>query len=77
MSAKQHRRNHGLVCLLAPPTFKPGDKPPSGRLDTYLNWHEWADVQRRAGIRQSQCSACGRWITPQEREDHGHGKCKA
>ena len=44
------------------PEFKPGDLPPSG----YLEWHEWADVQRKAGIRQHRCKSCGKWVTPQE-----------
>lgn len=44
------------------PTFKPGDLPPEG----YLAWHEWAEVQRKAGIKQVQCGRCGLWQTPQE-----------
>ena len=43
-------------------TFKPGDLPPEG----YLAWHEWAEVQRKAGIKQVQCGICGKWKTPQE-----------
>lgn len=42
--------------------FKPGDLPPSG----YLNWHAWAEVQDKAGLRQKQCSRCGLWRFPQE-----------
>lgn len=42
--------------------YKPGDQPPDG----YLAWHEWAEVQRKAGIKQSQCGKCGKWKTPQE-----------
>lgn len=42
--------------------YKPGDLPPEG----YLAWHEWAEVQRKAGIRQRQCPGCGLWRTPQE-----------
>ena len=56
-----------LVCLLIMPEFKPGDKPPEDA--GYLEWHEWAEVQRKAGIKQRLCK-CGKWITPQEREDH-------
>ena len=44
------------------PTFRPGDLPPQG----YLQWHEWADVQRLAGIKQVECAICGLWRTPQE-----------
>ena len=52
-------------CLLAQSTYKPGDQPPEG----YLAWHEWAEVQRKAGIRQRECGRCGRWKTPQELSD--------
>jgi len=55
-------RRHGTVCLLAQETYKPGDLPPDG----YLAWHEWADVQRKAGIKQVECGECGLWRTPQE-----------
>jgi hypothetical protein len=49
-------------CVLIVPKFKPGDQPPAG----YLEWHDWADVQHRAGIRQSKCDVCGLWRYPQE-----------
>lgn len=42
--------------------YKPGDPPPAG----YCNWHEWAQIQHRAGLRQKQCDNCGRWRYPQE-----------
>jgi hypothetical protein len=42
--------------------YKPGDLPPEG----YLEWHAWAEVQRKAGIRQVQCGVCGLYRTPQE-----------
>lgn len=44
------------------PGFKPGDPAPSG----YLAWHEWAEVQHKAGLRQAQCPDCSRWKYPQE-----------
>ena len=47
--------------------YKPGDLPPAG----YLDWHEWAEVQYKAGIKQSQCSDCGKWVTPQETAQEG------
>ena len=50
------------ACLLAQATYKPGDLPPEG----YLAWHEWAEVQRKAGIKQVPCGRCGRWQTPRE-----------
>lgn len=50
------------VCILQQAEYKPGDQPPEG----YLAWHEWAEVQRKAGIKQVQCGECGKWSTPQE-----------
>ena len=51
-----------MIHLLAQKEYKPGDMPPDG----YLAWHEWAEVQRKAGIKQRQCGRCGLWKTPQE-----------
>ena len=62
----RHGQNGGVVCVSR--TFKPGDKPPAG----YLEVEDWWRVQRKAGLRQALCS-CGKWIFPQEREDHKHG----
>lgn len=53
----------GIVCVQ--PAFKPGDPAPDG----YLAWHEWAEVQHKAGLRQTKCSACLRWKYPQEMND--------
>ena len=50
----------GIVCVQ--PEFKPGDQAPDG----YLAWHEWAEVQHKAGLRQKECAKCGRWKYPQE-----------
>ena len=43
-------------------TYKLGDQAPSG----YLAWHEWAEVQHKAGLRQKQCGKCALWHYPQE-----------
>lgn len=51
---------NGIICTT--PDFKPGDQAPEG----YLAWHEWAEVQHKAGIKQAQCGKCGLWRTPQE-----------
>lgn len=51
-----------VACLLAQAAYKPGDQAPSG----YLAWHEWAEVQHKAGLRQKECGKCGRWKYPQE-----------
>lgn len=50
------------ACVLVQAGYRPGDLPPDG----YLAWHEWADVQRKAGIKQAECGQCGNWKTPQE-----------
>ena len=50
------------VCLLVMPKYKPGDPRPEG----YLQWHEWAEAQHKAGLRQRQCGRCGLWNYPQE-----------
>lgn len=42
--------------------YKPGDPPPIG----YSDWHEWAAVQHKAGLRQKTCSRCGKYKYPQE-----------
>ena len=46
-------------------TYKPGDQAPEG----YLAWHERAEVQHKAGLRQKQCGRCGLWRYPQELSD--------
>ena len=45
--------------------YKPGDQPPTG----YIDWHEWAEVQHKAGLRQKECGRCGKWKYPQELSD--------
>lgn len=42
--------------------YKPGDPPPSG----YCDWHEWARVQHKAGLRQKRCDRCCRLRFPPE-----------
>lgn len=55
-----------IVCILAPGSYLAGDQPPSG----YIQWHEWARVQYRAGLRQHRCTVCGLWKFPQEKCNH-------
>ena len=50
----------GFLCVTG--TYKKGDPRPEG----YLDWHEWARVQHRAGLRQRQCCMCSKWKYPQE-----------
>lgn len=40
----------------------PGDPAPKG----YLEWHEWAAVQLKSGLRQTRCIRCSRFFFPQE-----------
>ena len=42
--------------------YAPGDPPPTG----YNDWHEWAAVQEKAGLRQQKCEVCGKFRYPQE-----------
>lgn len=51
------------LCVLIIPEFKPGDPPPDG----YLQWHEWARVQHKNGLKQRKCRVCGLWRFPQEK----------
>lgn len=44
------------------PAFKPGDPPPEG----YREWHAWAQVQHKAGLRQVRCGFCSHYCFPQE-----------
>lgn len=48
--------------------FKPGDDPPSG----YCDWHEWAKVQTKAGLKQVRCCRCSKWKFPQELSGRVH-----
>lgn len=51
--------------LSVSPGFKPGDPPPLG----YNDWHEWAEVQSKAGLKQRTCGRCSKWKFPQELSD--------
>lgn len=51
-----------IIHMLVMPEFKPGDQAPSG----YLQWHEWAEAQHKAGLRQKECGRCGKWRYPQQ-----------
>ena len=50
------------TCILAQETYKPGDPAPEGD----LAWHEWAETQHKAGLRQKACGKCGHLLYPQE-----------
>jgi hypothetical protein len=50
------------VIVLITPDFEVGSQPPTG----YLAWHEWAETQSKAGLKQSECGVCGSWNFPQE-----------
>jgi len=55
-------REMSIACILEQSDYKPGDPAPEG----YLQWHEWAEVQHKAGLRQVECGRCGLWRYPQE-----------
>lgn len=52
----------GQFLVTMSPGFKVGDQAPEG----YLDWHEWAEIQHKGGLRQVQCPKCGKWQYPQE-----------
>lgn len=54
-----------IACILEQKEYQPGDPAPDG----YLAWHEWAEAQHRAGLRQKECGRCGKWRFPQELSD--------
>jgi hypothetical protein len=51
-----------MIHLHLIPNYKGGDPAPSG----YLEWHEWARTQLRAGLRQRRCPKCRLYKFPQE-----------
>ena len=55
-------KNRRISFLSFVGTYKPGDLPPIG----YNDWHEWARVQEKAGLRQVRCGHCSLWRYPQE-----------
>ena len=62
MNDAQKREPVTLICVLEQQRYRPGDQAPTG----YLEWHEWAEVQHKAGLRQKQCGRCGLWRFPQQ-----------
>jgi hypothetical protein len=48
--------------ILVMPAYEVGSQAPEG----YLQWHEWAEIQHKAGLRQVQCGQCLLWRYPQE-----------
>lgn len=47
------------------PFFLVGDPSPQG----YSEWHEWAEIQYKGGLRQTLCPVCARWFFPQEKHN--------
>lgn len=58
-----HLGRFGILSVVG--QYKPGDPPPTG----YNDWHEWAEVQHKAGLRQKLCGRCSLWCYPQELSD--------
>ncbi len=52
----------GGVLTVSGGPYKAGDMPPEG----YSDWHEWAAVQHKAGLRQVRCGRCMKVWYPQE-----------
>lgn len=48
--------------MTKPKRFPMGCPAPSG----YVHWHEWAEAQGKAGLKQRQCPRCKLWRFPQE-----------
>lgn len=46
--------------------YKPGDPRPEG----YNEFFAWAEVQDKAGIKQTYCRTCRLWLYPQEPHPH-------
>ena len=55
-----------IICLLMDNSFRAGDPMPSG----YLDWHNWAEAQHKAGLRQKRCHCCSKWFYPQQFKEH-------
>ena len=56
------KQNDKPVHISIQETYKPGDAEPKG----YVEWQEWADAQRKAGLKQVQCGRCGLFKFPQQ-----------
>lgn len=67
MPTSRVRLGRGHALITSHPNWRPGDQPPTDKSD-YLGWHAWAEVQHKAGLRQTQC-VCSKWCYPQEMSD--------
>ena len=36
----------------------------------YVDWHNWAERQVKAGHTQTQCKECGLWLFPEQEGAH-------
>ena len=55
-----------VSCILFDRNFKAGDPEPPG----YLDWHNWAKAQHKAGLRQKRCPCCSKWLFPKQLTEH-------
>lgn len=69
MPTKRIPMEFGHAVLTEQSGWRPGDPAPPN--SAYLDWHAWAEVQHKAGLRQQQCASCGKWKFPQELSE-GH-----
>lgn len=65
MPGKSFKLN-GYACRLEyVGDYAPGDPPPDG----YCDWHAWAEIQYKSGLRQKRCGICSLFAFPQELSD--------
>lgn len=60
----------GEFIVTMSPGFRVGDPAPPG----YLDWHEWAEIQYKGGLRQTVCPICAKWQFPQELSTVARGR---
>jgi len=60
------RKRNTTFIIDTVPIFNVGDPAPEG----YLEWHEWARIQHKGGLRQRYCQTCQLYKFPQEKCGH-------
>ena len=53
-----------VICILASGDYKVGDQPPWP--DNFWDWMDWAEVQHKGKLRQTECPRCLKFRYPQE-----------
>ena len=65
MALKRVPFGDGYAVVTEQENWSVGSQPPKEKSD-YLGWHEWASIQQKGKLCQSQCGKCGLWRFPQE-----------